>query len=192
MRYGRMRLLAIVICASLWLSGCMQADLGIEIYQDGSGKLSITARIDREQYVSSLLEMYEAMGEPISQKDIEDAADDAMRKEGYQIVSVDGKAYYQIAQSQAIPQGELQTAFGDENLSSYVTTDTFYLMMDSKSARESLNHGTDVPADSVTYTVTVQLPDAIADTNGVIDAANPRQASFSGERPSCSPPRLTA
>lgn len=176
----QVRLLAFVLVASVLFAGCAQADMDIVIHSDGSGSISVQVRIDKEQYLASVREMCTAMGEEVTERELSELAS-SLEQAGYQSVTVDGKEYYQMAETQEITKGKLQTFFGGTDLVSYVTVDTVFLELRPDDILQTQDLGIDLPADAVTSAATVQLPNAIVNTNGTIDAENPCKVSFDGQ-----------
>ncbi|MCH5266535.1 MAG: hypothetical protein J1F02_11585 [Lachnospiraceae bacterium] len=176
----RTKVMAVVLIAVLALTGCVEGNVDIVINSDGSGVMSTTVSYEKEALIEYMEEMYTSMNMKLTEKDLKEL-DSELQKEGYKIVTIDGKEYYQMNQTENIKKGELQKTFGTED-GSYVTTDIVYLVLDldiKKEMKEMKELGLgDIPTDSVKYTVTVQLPNPIVRTNGTIDEANPNKASF--------------
>lgn len=177
------KFIAVMLIVALALTGCAKMDVGLVIHSDGSGKLTTTATIDKQAYIDYMKELYKSMGMEITETELKEL-DTTMKEGGYSLVTIDGKEYYQMTESDNIQKGGLQKYFGGDD-ASYVTTDTVYLTMamgineDLKEMQEQAKaSGVELSSDSITFTMTVEMPNPIVTTNGTIDASNPNKASF--------------
>lgn len=169
-----------MLVVSLALTGCMQADVGVKINSDGSGSVETVVTVDKQVVIDEMAKMAEEMGEPIDKEQYAKDLDESMATDGYKLVTIDEKEYYQTTEKENIAKGNLQKYFGDENAASYVTTDTVYLEMPNPSESEDMAvmAGEDMPEDAIKFTVTVEMPAAIVSTNGTVDSENKNKASF--------------
>lgn len=181
----KVKVVALMLVVALAFTGCMNADIGIVINSDGSGSMEVVVSVDKQALIDYMNTMMATTGVKLSDSDIKEL-DTNMVSEGYKLVTIDGKEYYQMSEKQAIKKGNLQETFGGED-ASYVTTDTVYLIVDMRSTGSELSSADlsaygvsldDLSSDAVKFTVTVQMPNAIVSTNGTIDQSNPNKASF--------------
>lgn len=186
MKTFKAKLIALMLVVSLALTGCMQADVGVKINSDGSGSVSSVVTVDKQAVIDEMAKISEEAGEPLDKEAYAKELDASMVEEGYKLVTIDGKEYYQVSSKENIKKGNLQKHFADENAASYVTTDTVYLEIPVDNSSEDMQtiqmmsamYGVDLSSDVIKYTVTVEMPKAIVSTNGKVDASNKNKASF--------------
>lgn len=186
MKSFKAKVVALMLVLALALTGCAQIDVGVTINQDGSGKEVGTVTIDKQEMVKQMKLVGIASGTPIKDSDIKD-----MEKElisgGYKLVTIDGKEYYTMQETQNIKKGELQKEFGSDGGASYVTTDTFYVTLDMSdaddrgamlSSSELKAYGITDVSDIMKFNISVEMPQNIVNTNGKIDPSNPKKVTF--------------
>ncbi len=183
MKSVKAKLVALMLAATLVFSGCMNEQISIVINSDGSGYAEMVIRIDKQEYIDAINSLTGETEEKLTASDIKEL-DAALISEGFKLVTVDGREYYQVSEKETVQKGELQKSFGGE-AASYVTTDTVYLevdMLDNDDVQEmqqqAETYGASMTADAVKFTVTVQMPKAIVSTNGTIDKTNPNKVTF--------------
>lgn len=180
MKSMKTKVAAIVLVLALALTGCMNEEINIVVNSDGSGSVEVIASVDKQAMIDATNSM--SGSTKLSESDIKDL-DSSMIQQGYKLVTIDGKEYYQMTEKQTIQKGDLQKSFGGE-ADSYVTTDTVYLVIPAggddvaQMQQEASAYGATITADSIKITATVQMPAAIVSTNGTIDSSNPNKASF--------------
>lgn len=185
MKKIKMNLLAMLLIVVVAFTGCMKMDVAVVINQDGSAKFAVTALVDKQDVLDSIAKMN---GAALTADEVA-TYDKSMAEEGFTAVTIDGKEYYQVVESDNIKAGKLSEYFSGEGIDSYVTADTVYLKFkDNNSAigtgdiaemKESFEQmGMELSLDDIQYNMSFEFPNAIVSTNGTVDAANPNKVTF--------------
>lgn len=190
----RTKIVALMLVVMLVFTGCASSNIGIKINSDGSGSIETLTQVDRAELINESKKAYDEMGLPLTKAEIGKELDTSMKAEGFKIVTIDGKKYYQVKETGKIKKGNLQKSFGDPTAASYVTTDTVYLELDLStdamnmgdmgemfSKADMAGMGIDMSTDAIKTTVSVEMPKSIVSTNGTIDAENPNKVTFTAE-----------
>lgn len=179
MKRIKTKLVAVILVVALALTGCASMNIEVVINSDGSGKVVMDMKIEKQAYLDYAKETYASMGIELTEQEIADL-DKSMAENGYKVITVDGVEYYQAIETDNIKKGGLQEYFAGE-AASYVTTDIVYLEFEATSDEELEQYagaGVEMPEEGITYTLTVELPKNIVNTNGTIDKENPKRVTF--------------
>ncbi|MCH5251941.1 MAG: fibronectin type III domain-containing protein [Lachnospiraceae bacterium] len=184
MKNMKTKVIAIMLIVVMALTGCMNMNVDFVINSDGSGSYIMLIRFEKEAWVDYLEKAYASNGETLTEKDVKEI-ESSMLGDNFQLVTIDGKEYYQQSETVKIKKGELQKKIAGDDKNSYVTTDTVYLVINYKDELKELRASKDYQEllkefslDSVEFIVTMQLPKPIVNTNGTIDKENPNKATF--------------
>lgn len=186
MKTMKIKLIAMLLVVVLAFTGCMKLDATVVINQDGSAKIGVTTLVDKQAILDSVAQMN---GVAMTAEEVA-AYDQSMVEQGYTIVTVDGKEYYQLVETQNVKAGELSSYFGGEGAEAYVTVDTVYLKYESADAASDSadmaemqayaeQMGAEMSLEDIEYNISFEFPSPIVSTNGTVDSANPNKVTFS-------------
>lgn len=204
MKNIKIKMMALMLIVMMVFAGCQKQEVSLKINSDGSGKLYSCISIDEKEYINDLIKIYKVLGMSDAQigtvENMQEYYSQYYTGLGYKEVTVDGKKYYQkTVQSSSSKKTLSRDVVGEAG---YVTTDTFYYMVDLKemlmrniqeqAEQLAKQHGmTDTPDamlllkqagvdfDSLmTVVMTVEFPKPIVSSNGTVDSKNKNKVTF--------------
>lgn len=187
MKKIKTRFIALMLIVAVALTGCMSQESTFTINPDGSGVLTTKSTVDKAELERINREQMKKEG-MYTDAEIEEAiveSEKSLLESGYKLVTIEGKEYYQMIESQKIKKGDLVKEFIDIDSSAYATGDTVYFKMDPtkdtdvnemKASFEAM--GYDNIEDAYKMTLILSFSKPVVKTTGTIDASNPNKVSF--------------